>query len=146
MSKYNIDITPNLWYVVEENKTYYFVEHEKSSIKKITDEQRAYIKEVYDDKIEGVEFLYKEIISNRLIMEKRGLALCLNGFRKSSSCFPTIALKNILDEPVQRVRNFETVIYIEDSRRNGEAYSSFNTDFGFMHFEFNFRIMPQGYQ
>jgi hypothetical protein len=141
MSKYNIDITPNLWYMVEEDKTYYFVEHEKSPIKKITDEQRAYIKETYDDKIEGVEFLYKEIISSRLIMEKKGLTLCLTGFRRSSSYFPVTALKNILNEPVQRVRNFETVIYIKDNRHNGEVYGNFNDDYGFMFFDFNFRIM-----
>jgi hypothetical protein len=40
MSKYNIDITPNLWYLVEENKTYYFVEN-NYPIKKITDKQKV---------------------------------------------------------------------------------------------------------
>jgi hypothetical protein len=136
MSKYNIDITPYLWYVVEENKTYYFVEHEK-----ITDEQRAYIKETYDDKIEGAEFLYKEIISSRQIMEKKGLALCLSGFRKSSSYFPVTALKSILQEPVQRVRDFETVIYIKDDDRQGHAYGYFSNDRGHIFYDFKFRIM-----
>jgi hypothetical protein len=141
MSKYNIDITPNLWYVVEENKTYYFIEHDKSSIKKITDEQRAYIQEMYDNKIGDAEFLYKEIISGRLVMEKNGFALCLSGFRKSSSYYPIISLKNILDEPVQRVRDFETVIYIKDNRYQRGVYGNFNDDSGFIYFDFNFQIM-----
>lgn len=141
MSKYNIDITPDLWYVVEENKTYYFVENDKSPVKKITDEQRAYIKEVYDDKIGGAEFLYKEIVSNRHIMEKKGLALRLSGFSKSSSYFPITSLKNILNEPIQRARNFETVIYIKDNRHSGQVYGYFNTDSGFIRFDFGFRIL-----
>jgi hypothetical protein len=127
--------------VVEENKTYYFVEHEKSPIKEITEEQRTYIKEMYDNNIDGAKFLYKEIISNRLIMERKGLALCLDGFLKSSSYFPVIGLKNILDEPVQRIREFETIIFIKDDNRLGNAYGNFSGNYGNIFFDFNFCIM-----
>jgi hypothetical protein len=141
MSKFNIDITPNLWYLVNENKTYYFFEHDKSPIRKITDEQREYIKEMYDNNIDGSKFLYKEIISSRRHIEKQGLALCLDGFCKSSSFFPVMKLNDILQEPVQRIRNFETVICINDGRGQGNDYSYFNNGCGYILFDFDFCIM-----
>jgi hypothetical protein len=126
--------------MIKENKTYYFVEHGKSPIKKITDEQIVHIKELYDGHIDNAEFLFKEIISNRKIIEKNGLALCLEGFHNNTFDFPKTKLMDILQEPLQRIREFETVIYIENKNRQGNPYGYFDSDKGTIYYNFCFSI------
>ena len=94
MSKYNIDIYDYLWYLVRENKTYYFVENPRL---KITDEQAVHIKEVYDGDIGDCEFLYKKIIGPRRVVEKKGYALSKNGFIKDIKYFPYKELMALKD-------------------------------------------------
>jgi hypothetical protein len=139
MSKYNIDITPNLWYVVKENKTYYFFEFGKYVKGKITGEQIAHIKEIYNGYINNAEFIHKEIKTNKKI-EKSGLSLCLEGFHNNIQDFPETSLMDILQEPLQRIREFETVIYIKDENRAGNAYGYFGSDRGIIYYNFTFTI------
>lgn len=139
MSKYNIDIKPNLGYVVKENKTYYFPEFGIYVKGKITEEQIAHIKEIYNGYIDNAEFIRKEIRANKKI-EKSGLSLCLDGFHDNIQDFPEASLMNILQEPLQRIREFETVIDIEDGNRQGNAYGYFNSNRGIIFYDFIFTI------
>jgi hypothetical protein len=142
MSKYNIEISEHLWYLVKENKTYYFLEgdcHHRFS--KITDEQVLYIKEMYDNTIGNSIFLHKRIISPRYFIEKEGFALCVDGFTSDISNFSITKLSVILQEPIQRKRDFETVIFIKDNNRRNHSYGAFNADYGRIFYDIEIMVM-----
>lgn len=78
------------------------------------DESRTYIEETYDNKIENCEFGYFRLngmVGRKVI--KEGWALRKKGPIGRYMTWPTGKLEEICQEPVQRIREFETVIVIE---------------------------------
>jgi hypothetical protein len=126
--------------VVEENKTYYFFDGERGIPKKITGEQVAHIEETYGGFIDNFEFVKKEIISPRHVVEIEGLALCKSGFIKRTDYFPLRQLREILQEPIQRNREFETVFYIKNKNEHGYEYGWFNSGNGELNFNLEINL------
>jgi hypothetical protein len=123
MSKYNIlvDGGPGgeVW-LDALNFEYYFFLSDKICP---TPEQRTHIEENYNNMIEDVAFGYCKL-ANRKGVEKEGYALHRKGpkhDRYTDLFFKIGKLREIANEPLQRIRNFETIVEIENN--NGFDYS-----------------------
>lgn len=114
MSKFNIliETRPHGEYWLEANTfNYYFFLAGKLLP---SPEQVSYIKETYNNKIEDVSFGYYKICTLHRKTEKEGYALKREGpYYENNDFFKLNKYKEILEEPIQRIRDFETVIIID---------------------------------